>query len=483
MSHSLTSNLPLVKSFLADKPTAPLIDLSKLEHFIFSPLDQILDQIIALTGSWNPVEIYTAHNYQAVKTKFLTQFSQNHQADNPVFDYPLVNDFAVTTFRPQLIELLGRTQTLAHQLKQKTKSDPNYLLQHLATQLTVLKINDDLATCDLVTGINQKNDRLTKLAVHRKYGQLSHIVISKATDVYHQLLAARAQAPPIAPKPALLTSAEQHWLENTFFNATEIAAAFSWSLAQYQLLAHRQGDSGFLVKIDPLVTSIDVRDKNSSGQPTVYIPADRRVSGQTLLSLIGHEIECHARQSMNGFKLFRLGGGSLKIDDETLYEGLAKQDDFRFERRFFGDTFSVPLPFYIQAIVLAQTGQTFCQVFEKILHNLHALTGDDEFSPASLEHAWLITYRIFRGSTDPNNQARYGLTKDCGYLRGFLVDQDLSKLGYGEYNQLAVITGTDLGLLRIFDVEKKEIPYPLLNVQEKYWDQVLKPLFLKQTKF
>ena len=70
--------------------------------------------------------------------------------------------------------------------------------------------------------------------------------------------------------------------------------------------SERTQHSGFAVTVDEKTTSIDVRDKSAKG-PTVFIPKQKKMNGIELLKLIGHEIEGHARQSINGERLFLIG--------------------------------------------------------------------------------------------------------------------------------------------------------------------------------
>ncbi|MDR0463169.1 MAG: flavohemoglobin expression-modulating QEGLA motif protein [Pseudomonadales bacterium] len=474
MQELYNKNIPGIKGFLKQKPSNQ-IDLQKASReFLCPQLEQILDQIQELTGSWNPVEIYTASNYHQEKTKFLSDWQEKGSAVNPSFTYALAEQLKLTETQNKLKDLLSNTQKLRVEVDHKT-AEENKKLHQFALDLTILKINDDLATCELVSGIKNKNDDQTKKAIEQKYGELEKEMGVKANLVFEKMKERANHKTTIKNEKTILSEKEKNWLNNTMFNASEIKAAFVWTLKKYKLLAKQKGELGFLVEVSDEATSIDVRDKNNSGQPIVFIPTDRTVNGRQLLSLIGHEIECHVRQSMNGAKLFRLGGGQLKIDDEAMYEGLAVQDDYRFEKDYFGETFFVPPPFYIQAIALAKKGLNFGQVFEVMLEKIRATTSESDFNQSSLlEQTWLTTYRIFRGSTDPENKSAYALTKDRGYLKGFLINQELSKLNEDEYIQLAITNDRDLKMLKIFALNNMEVPYPLLNAQQSYWEQVLK---------
>jgi hypothetical protein len=271
----------------------------------------------------------------------------------------------------------------------------------------------------------------------------------------------------------LLNPEEQAWLLKQRFNAEQIKEVFEWALREYGLLAEKEGDFGFLVSIEG-VGSIDVRDKNASGAPKIIIPTDRVVNGKQILQLLGHEIECHVRQSMNGVRLFKLGGGALKTDGEAPYEGLAKQADLRFEQEWFGGDLSTPEPYYIKAMEMARGGADFATMFRAMKEMLGK---DSEFAQKAegLNYwTWTKTYRIFRGSSDPENKSHYVMTKDKAYLEGYLIAEQMRELGYGEYNQLAITTGAGVKLLGLFGVREEAVPYPDLGLQRFYWEEVLR---------
>jgi hypothetical protein len=222
---------------------------------------------------------------------------------------------------------------------------------------------------------------------------------------------------------------------------------------------------------------------------TTYIPEDRKVSGITLGDLMAHEIEGHARQSMNGIKMFMLGGGRLKMDGEALYEGLGMRFGEDFRLRFFGDASGSPAPWYTLAAKLASEGGSFSDIFKDLFDRqmrvkLNVAPGQElQIDPT--EHAkkisqvkksaWSATYRTMRGHVDTSNPLGFAMTKDLGYLHGWLADKQLREAGYGGINEMAVIQSGGLQMLARLGVEATDMPYPHKDVVKKYIFEVLLP--------
>lgn len=496
-----TNALPEVKKFVEQREKKDNIQLENLEGLTFPELTPFLEEIVHLTSSWNPVEIYTATNAKTQKESFLKNYRETGDADNPQFNYELADKLDFSEAKNHLLQIRREIMALAKQIKNSEASDNQKTkLKYLACVLAILKVNDDLTTANMLEGIKSKNDSQTKLALDQKYGKgLSEALITEAENIYQQKVAESDktkistqqkpdksseinEATEVEKQSPILSREEQEWLLSQEFNAEQIADVFNWALERYGFLAKEAGDFGFIVKIDPRATSIDVRDKNQSEQPTIVIPDNRLINGKNLLSLIGHEIESHARQSMNGAKLFAFGGGKLKIDGEAPYEGLAKQADIRFAHDYFGESSPTPLPYYIKAIELAQSGKTFKEVFAEMVKLRQNVAHKTELTDKILDGAWSTTYRVFRGSSDPENKAHYAMPKDKAYVEGFLLSKQLKDLGYDQYNQMAITTGAGIKMLGLFDVKPTDIPYPNLDLQREYWEKFLKPKFEQSQK-
>lgn len=478
------SNLEVVDRFInfrkKKREDGNDFNLDEIEKIVFPELEPFLERIAKISQTWNPVEIVTAENAIEEKNKFLNSWIENGDASNPQFVYEIQrkdqNQFI--NARKELLELMRKIIDLAKSMKKEKDHNRVAYIKYLACLLAIAKIKDDLTTIEMVRGITVKDDNITALALKQKYGDLDQALIAEAEKIYQQEISNEREKP--VQETTYLSVEEQRWLIETTFTCDQYQEAFVWALRQYGIYAENPGDFGFLVRIDEKATSIDVRDKNASGKPEIVIPKfaaeTKSRNGKNLLSLIGHEIEGHARQSMNGSRLFKFGGGALKIDAESAYEGLAKLIDYQYEKDFFNEQ-GEPSSYYVKAIEMAQKGKSFQEVFSEILKLKTSAAGLAEPTEQLIKSTWLPVYRVFRGSTDPENKSGYAMPKDKAYLEGTLIARQLQQSGYDEYNQLAVTAGGGLKLLGLFNVKAEDVPYPFLSLQKKYWEEILKPRF------
>ena len=190
---------------------------------------------------------------------------------------------------------------------------------------------------------------------------------------------------------------------------------------EFQRVIDAYGITGWDIVIDDDVSAIDVRNKTSCGRPQVVIPRSRKVSGLKLAELIGHELECHLRDSVNAESLFAeyLNGTPLeplipllaKSDDELFYEGHAKLSDVTIK----GES-ALPHPYYVIAIDAALRGYSFADIGE-LIYNLRREAGQSH--KAAMSGAWTATYRTMRGAVDA--LGGYAYTKDYAYWTGYEV--------------------------------------------------------------
>lgn len=411
---------PEVSVFLAKRGKTELLPLPSLLE-IDPKLIEIADRVAEISGSWNPVEIYTAdpESIKKEKQEFLQAFKEGREY-NPRFTYPYAESLELGADREALNGLLA-------EVRKQRKAE---IANRNARVALYFKIKDDLATCDLVEGIQQKDEQKIRDALKRKYPGTDPVLLAFAQKEYEKRINGEREQP-VADQEVILSPEEREFLEKTKFSDEEIKTAFKWLLARYGILKTDGSDFGFRVVVDEGTTAIDVRDK-SSGGPTIFIPKGRTVTGEKLLSLMAHEIEGHARQSLNGERLFKIGGGQLKVDDETLYEGLAKRYDEAFSRNFFGTTEGVPLPFYALAVACAEAGGSFHDVFsEQLEMRLHIAFNlpageslpsrdkvEEKVLKKAMDAAWTTTYRVMRGHVDTTNPYGFAMAKDLSYLRG-----------------------------------------------------------------
>ena len=453
----------------------------------------IADQIGSLTGTWNPVEIMTPTNYRIERQTFLDKFKKGERY-NPQFVYGQAKNFPLGTSREELLALQQRVRAF-----EPTKNDGERNKgERIARVVLDFKIKDDLATIDLVEGLQSiltdkereqgiNAEQKIAQALNQKYPPLEpNDTLLKISEEHFQDNIHRRKTKEI--KRGLLTTSEVRYLKERKFNASEIARAYTWALEQYGMLRTYENPQGFAVVIDENTSSIDVRDKSTNG-PTVFIPAKKIFTGVSLLKNMAHEIEGHARQSVNGQKLFIVGGGSLKIDNEMLYEGLGKRYDAHVSRELFGTTDGEPLPYYTFAVQLAAQGKSFSEIFEKMLSmrlqvalkipQREALPSYDAIDEAQLKKAmtatWLTTYRVMRGHLDTTNKVPFAMTKDLAYLRGYHLDKQLTENGHGHINESAIIATSALQLIAEHQIKEEHLPLRFKDVTRTYWEDILKP--------
>ncbi|MCR4324328.1 MAG: flavohemoglobin expression-modulating QEGLA motif protein [Candidatus Curtissbacteria bacterium] len=438
-------------------------------------LAKITRKVSGISGMWNPVEIYTPDptSLKKEKEKVFAAFGKD-KSYNPKFTYSHANTLKVAKNKRLLLKLKDEVASL------KPKSS----LEKVVKRILYLNIEDNLSNCLLIEGIKQKDESKIAKAFSQKYPRLTKNLIRVANKSYERLTSPQSALP---VQKALLTHDEQEYLKNLKLNARQIKEAFEWALAEYGILQdEKQNGPAFRVSISKTSTSIDVRDKSKTG-PRISIPADREVTGDKLLELIGHEVEGHSRQSVNGQLLFAVGGSNLKIDSEELYEGLAKRYDEAFRLEFFGEESGTPKPFFVFATQMAQDGKSFFKIFEDQIER-HLRTElkiptsqklpkyiDDESWEKALESAWKTTYRVMRGHINTKNTKKFAMTKDLSYLLGWLLDKKLVKAGKGYLNEAAILDHRSLPALKELGLSESSLPLPYKNVAKLYWEDILKP--------
>jgi hypothetical protein len=438
-------------------------------------LRETAETLPSLTGTWNPVEIYTADSksIEEEKSHFFDAF-RNGEEYNPHFTYSHANTIATDVVRPELETLLHKIRTFP--------VDKNNRELRIAKIALYYKIKDDLATCDLIEGITNENEAEIKNAMESKYGRMETYFQDKALKGLEEAIT--------APYNPANDSPELKFLKHLSFTPEQTSEVLVYMLKEYGWLRDENNPNGFRTIMDENTTSIDVRDK--SIQPkTIFNPVNRigkPINGLSLLQLIGHEGEGHVLQSMNGEALFGIGGGVLKVDNETWYEGLAKRRDKEI-LDYFNETKPNAEPyFYPLAIATAQNGGTFYDIFQEQLnlrlHEIRRISLDTKIDPKSVTEeelelakkgAWKTTYRVMRGHTDMSNPLGFAMTKDMAYLEGELNDQALQNKGLGYLNEAGILQKGGLQLLAEFNLKPEDLPYQYKHVWKKYWDEVLRP--------
>lgn len=444
-------------------------------------LRSAMEEIPKLTRFLNPVELFTADDVAKKKDEFLEKASRGI-LENPTFTYEQSTAALKRTLDAHGLDaglIERRLRAIEAEIGAVSTEDP---LAKLVKRALLRKVADDLATLELYAGLVGKDDRRVKRAVVAKYGRgVDEPLFEAARIVYGYLVATEAHS---AKKRAKLegrieADVAAYMAKSEQMTAEDFAGAVEWMLDRFY--AHYEETTGrpfpeaskFRIDVSDKYSGIDVRDKSSEG-PVIGIPAKAR-SYKQYLELLRHEIDCHVRQSFNGQLMLGFGGGALKVDEETWYEGLAKLHEIAFMREMFGDESSPALPYYTFAIRLAEEGKSFVQVFEAIREMRLAAGNSDEKAAAN---AWNATYRVFRGHIDTANREAYALPKDQAYLRGWMLATQLEAGGLGYLNEAAISDLGGLELIAELDLGPKALLFPDLNLTDRYFDEVMKPRIL-----
>lgn len=403
------------------------------------------------TKGGNAVEISTPSNMLSEKEGWITVANRGIFRD-PKFFYKKSWLREIASYKESFVKA---SDSLLHSIH------PNTPIDEAIYDLIKDRVDDTCASFDFAAAIADGDDYRAAACTCRKYGRPNHEQLTTAS-----LLARRIYS--LGDYEPFFGEQEASALQALKFDANGIKAQFERVLEYY-------GITGWNVIVDPNASAIDVRDKNSSGIPLVVIPVDRKVNGLKLVELIGHELECHLRDSENSRQLFieLLGADSpliplvpllAKPDDEKLYEGHAKLSDVSI----LGNK-SLPKPYYTIAQDLAVHGQSFAQVAYAI-YELYLDNGASEMS--AIRGAWLATYRTFRGCNDLANPQSYAFGKDYGYLAGFCIAKDLPN---SDWLNFASLTLSDLGRLQSAGVTFSNPKYPYLDAVSYIANDLLYP--------
>jgi len=437
-------------------------------------LRSIADELERLTGEWNAVDLYTPPGtlVESERERFLDARKRGERVE-PEFTYPNAERMDHASARASLRALDERVRGFA----------PIDEVGRLARVALHFKIEDDLATCDVVEGIQSKDESLIKRGLGKKYPGTDPLLVERAEAAYREA----CLEPPAAK--GLLTKDQITRLEDTVVDVDGQKKAFTWALERYGMLRSPSCPDGFNVIVSENVTSIDVRDKCEGG-PTVFVPAKRdgqEISALELCALIDHEIGGHARHAMNGRRLFRVGGAMLRTDDETLYEGQGMRRENNFMRAHTGKNPAPEAPLYVLAIAMAERGKSFSEIVDdqerRWLHVYGKIPADqsipDTLDPKirekALKRAYRTAYRVMRGHVHMKNPEAFAMAKDLAYFRGTALDEQLQSIGLGVVNDAAIMSTAALPMVARFDLKEEELPFPFLELGHEYLEKEFLP--------
>ena len=391
--------------------------------------EKVHDAIVAI----NPVEIVTPENANEEKATWIKK-AKNGIFDNPVFTYNQKHLDNIIALRPQLERLRSELETTS------CPPDPRDPHGHVANQFILehfrTAIEDAIDTTFLAEAIKNGKDDVSKSIIEKKYGYPSKDSFEKALAIVKNNYENNCFEHTVE-QSKIRQRANLDSLINTEFDAKEIKRMFKWAMDSYP------NTEAWPIVISDDYTSIDVRDKSAFGYPIIAIPKSRKVNGMKLAELIGHEIECHWRSSVNANLI-----GALKCDDELIYEGLAVLKDKNFNLKYLG-TINFNSAYYIFSMQKALIGKSFGEVGKAIFDCLPECVSD-----AKAQKAWMYTYRIFRGITDTKNPHGYAFTKDRAYYDGWHYVKELQENGKADYLNFSTLSQkTFERLMQIVDVD------------------------------
>jgi len=477
---------PEVRRFMEKQASSEALSLKVLAD-LPKEFRDIARDIEDISGNWNAVEIFEPDgaSIKSERAAFMEALDWGREYV-PQFTYGKAEKMELGDSRGKLQVLMDRILAW----------EPQSHIERLSRVMLRAKLLDDLATCDLVEGIQKKDDALIRAAMNQKYPALDDAVLreeEKALDIAINLKPAK-DLPAISTEQ--FTPAQAEALKNRFLTPEEQKEFFEWALKAYGLLRTEANDIGFRVVVDEHAQALDVRHRSAEG-PTIFIPAKAighdPFSMYEAITLLRHEIEGHARQTANGQALFGLRG-ALTLDDETLYEGLAMRLERDAMKRYFGEAEDPDPRFYAHAVLLAEKGEGFAGIFRNMYDkHLHILLHipmdrplpeaiDAEYVVEARRIAWRTTYRVLRGHTDLSNKEAFAMRKDIGYERGLRMDAELIANGKGHYNEVAVIAKGGLALLGEFRITPEDLPYKDKNLTADFV-RALKEGFAQQTVF
>lgn len=429
----------------------------------------IAEELERLTGRWNAVALYTpsGENVESERERFLEARKRGERIE-PVFTYPVAERTEFEEPRAALRELDRRVRAL----------EPGTEIERLARISLHFKIQDDVATCDVIEGIRTKDERLIKRGFERMYPGTDPVLVERAERQYV------AECLPHPATRGKLADDEIRWLKKRIVTPEEQAKGLEWALKEIGILRSPECPDGFNVIVSSDVTSIDVRDKCEGG-PTIFVPATRDgrdIDALEFCALQNHEVIGHARQAMNGR---RRGLDTMRKHDESLYEGLGMRYENDFMRKWAGRVEAPESPLYVLAVSLAEEGKGFSRIVDdqerRWLHVYGKIPADqpipDSLDPAirdkALKRAYRTAYRVMRGHTDMSNPEGYAMAKDVAYFRGVLLDEQLQAAGLGVLNEAAIMSPSALRMVARFDVNEENLPYPFKDVGSEYLQRFL----------
>lgn len=414
-------------------------------------------ELAKLVDSISLVELVTPTNLTAERRAWLERAEYGIFSD-PFFTYNVPKLVACARKANRVRNLGG--QVLATQ-------KPENAVDEAILRILRRRINSAALTCEIADAmISSDNARIRELLVE-KYGEPDE---AQTHASYAMIFSGERPASSSEP---MFTGGERERLRNVRIDASELKLFFDFARIYY-------GFEDWHCELRRDAHHVDVRTRATKPEhrKRIELPMRERYNGLQALELVAHEVEYHVRNIENCEHLFTelLGEDSLllplvgvmsKADDESLYEGVAKNSDVRISGQE-----SAPDPCYIAAIDLALQGGTFGSVAAGILNLRDDAFNDvcdanDKVNRVALEYVWNICYRVFRGMQcrlGEQNTDCYAFTKDYAYLSGFSEVQKMNPI----FRDFASLRREDIDDLEMAGVNL--VPaHPYTRVAHEIW--------------
>lgn len=490
--------------------TADILKIPKPEEYSeqLKKILEIAHEIAPYTGKINPIVLLTVDNVVETKKRFLA-----NPTENPTFSYANSVGELKAAVGEDIQTVLEKLKAAMHALLHiRCKRGT---IDQIARIVLGSIIRDHTAALRMAQGLENNDELQVKQALGRMYGErLDPETIANAETFFQAALVPddeRVAGGVIRQDlaTAIVNLTRTNTLTNTeaglqalqqlrkddpknaclYVDAQQVADAFSWALEKYYA-AYKEKYSKeidehhkYTIIVTDKASSIDVQEKSPDGK-RIVIPRYRIMTVKTLLELIEHEIEAHARQGLNGSsdRLGGLGGGALKISDEVLMEGLALTGEEKINREMFGidPEMSLGRLLYIFAEDLASQGKDFVAVFNAIKQRVilyETSRGRDVVAREKKisETAWLAAYRAFRGHLDTSNGNAFASLKDRAYFEGYLMAKQLEQEGISHLNEAAIPQVKALRLLARLDIPPETNDFQRLGLAKRYYEEVIGP--------
>ena len=420
-----------------------------------SYIEKKVADLTKLIESISLIELVTPDNLTAERRAWLERAEHDVYTD-PLFVYNV----------PKLVACAHKANRLKNYGRQVLETQkPENAIDEAILKILRRRIDSALLTCEIAEAmLASDNKRIRELLVE-KYGK------PDVAQVHHAYALSGENLRPESRSESMFAGGERSRLRSVNVSADELRLFCDFALIYY-------GFEDWHCEQRKDAHRVDVRTRaiKPEHRKRIELPTRGRYNGLEALELVAHEVEYHVRNIANCEQLFTelLGKDSLllplvstlaKADDESLYEGVAKNSDVRIS-----GPDAAPDPCYIIAIDLALQGLPFSNVAAGII-NLRDYTRPEgvKVSRKTLEYVWNICYRVFRGyQYRPNfsNEECYAFTKDYAYLSGFNETQRMDPI----LRDFASLRREDIADLQKAGVIL-EPAYPYRRVAREIWDR------------